>query len=437
VRIPGHWYNLVNMKTKNSNILIVHNAIQMLTLAGGPQRGNLLGELGILENGAVVIEDGHILAVGDCNELLRTYPDADRYDAEGKVVMPGFVDPHTHLVWAGDRADEFSLRLQGKPYLEILAMGGGILSTVCATRAASIERLVEESLPRARAAFRYGTTTMEAKTGYGLTLESEIKQLEAVLRLNQEGPIELIPTFLGAHAIPTEFKDRPDDFVDLLCEEMIPGVYTWWQSKAPEQPLPFVDVFCERGAFNLAQSRRILETAKDFGFPLKIHADEFENLGGAALAAELGAVSADHLVKTSQEDIETLARSETVAVSLPGTPFGLNENEYTPAKALIAADAILALATDSNPGTSWCESMQFMLALACRKMGLTPDEAIAAATINAATALGIQDRVGSIEPGKQADLIILTVNNYQHLGYRFGTNLVSTVIKRGRIFPVC
>jgi len=167
VRIPGHWYNLVNMKTKNSNILIVHNAIQMLTLAGGPQRGNLLGELGILENGAVVIEDGHILAVGDCNELLRTYPDADRYDAEGKVVMPGFVDPHTHLVWAGDRADEFSLRLQGKPYLEILAMGGGILSTVCATRAASIERLVEESLPRARAAFRYGTTTMEAKLAMG------------------------------------------------------------------------------------------------------------------------------------------------------------------------------------------------------------------------------------------------------------------------------
>ena len=425
------------MKTEKTNILVVHNASQILTLAGGPQRGPVLGELGLLENGAVAIQSGQILAVGDSSSLLAAYPDADRCDAGGNVVMPGFVDPHSHLVWAGDRADEFSLRLEGKPYMEILAAGGGILSTVRATRAASLAELIDESRLRAQVAFNYGTTTMEVKTGYGLTLESEIKQLEAILALNQEGPLELIPTFLGAHAVPPEFHDCPDDFVDLLCREMIPGVHAWWQARVPDLPLPFVDVFCERGAFDLAQSRRILETAKDFGFPLKIHADEFENLGGAALAAELGAVSADHLVKTSLNDIEVLAGSGTVAVSLPGTPFGLNEDEFTPAKALITAGGVLTLATDTNPGTSWCESMQFILALACRKMGLTPAQAIAASTINAAAAVGLQDRLGSIEPGKQADLLILNVNNYQQLGYRFGTNLVSIVIKRGRCFPVC
>ena len=417
-------------------MLIVHNAGQILTLAGGSQRGHSLGNLGIVENGAVVIQSGQVLAVGKSDSLLAAYPAAERYDAGGRVVMPGFVDPHTHLVWAGDRADEFSLRQQGKPYMEILAMGGGILSTVRATRAASVAQLVTETRPRALAAFNHGTTTMEVKTGYGLTLESEINQLRAIVALDQEGPLELIPTFMGAHAVPPEYQDQPDEYVDLLCQEMLPGIYAWWQSEAPHLPLPFVDVFCERGAFDLAQSRRILEAARDLGFPLKIHADEFENLGGAALAAALGAVSADHLVKTSPKDIKALANSETVAVSLPGTPFGLNEAEFTPAKALIEADALLALATDINPGTSWCESMQFILALACRKMGLSPQQAIAAATINAAAALKLQNRVGSIEPGKQADLLIVNVIDFRHLGYRFGTNLVSHVIKRGKLFPV-
>lgn len=424
------------MQAYNTHPYIIHNASQMLTLAGGLQRGKALGQLGILENGAVLIVEGLIQAVGTSEDLLQTHPDTARHDAGGRVVMPGFVDPHTHLVWAGDRADEFSLRLQGKSYMDILAMGGGILSTVRATRAATLDELVTQSRQRAQAAFRHGTTTMEVKTGYGLTLESELKQLQVILALDEEGPLELVPTFLGAHAVPPEFKKRPDDYVDLLCQEMLPGVHAWWRSEASGRPLPFVDVFCERGAFDLAQSRRILETAKDLGFPLKIHADEFENLGGADLAAELGAASADHLVKTSAADIQSLAASQTVAVSLPGTPFGLNEEEYTPAKALLEAGGILALATDTNPGTSWCESMPFILALACRKMGLTPAQAIGAATINAAAALGRQDNIGSIEPGKQADLLILNVNNYQHLGYRFGTNLVSTVIKRGRFYPV-
>jgi len=420
----------------NTTTLIVHNATQLLTLAGGPQRGQALGDLNIIENGAVALQGDRILAVGRSEDLLSACSDAPRLDAGGQVVMPGFVDPHTHLVWAGDRADEFSLRQQGKSYMDILSMGGGILSTVRATREASLEQLVAQSERRAWAAFNHGTTTIEVKTGYGLTLESEIKQLQVILALNKKGPWELIPTFLGAHAVPPEFTGQTEDYVTLLCQEMLPGIHAWWQSEVPNQPLPFVDVFCEVGAFDLAQSGRILETAADLGFPLKIHADEFENLGGAALAAELGAASADHLVKTSSEDIHALANSGTVAVSLPGTPFGLNEEQYTPAKSIIAADGLLALATDTNPGTAWCESMQFILALACRKLGLTPSQAIAASTINAAAAVQRQDNIGSIEPGKQADLLILNVNNFRHLGYRFGTNLVSTVIKRGRIYPV-
>ena len=416
--------------------LVVHHASQLLTLAGGPQRGHQLGNLGIIDGGAVAIRGDRILAVGQSDDLLKAYPEAPRLDANGRVVMPGFVDPHTHLVWAGDRADEFTLRLQGKSYMEILAMGGGILSTVRATRAATLEELIQQTRQRARYAFTHGTTTLEVKTGYGLTLDSELHQLKAILVLDDEGPLELVPTFLGAHAVPPEYKDNPDHYVDLLCEEMLPGVFDWWQAKAPHRPLPFVDVFCEQGAFDLAQTRRILSAAQELGFPLKVHADEFENLGGTALAVELGAASADHLVKTSPGDIQALAKGDTVAVSLPGTPFGLNESEYTPAKVIIEADGLLALATDTNPGTSWCESMQFMLALACRKMDLTPAQAIAAATINAAAALQLADKIGSIEPGKQADLLILDVNNFQHLGYRFGTNLVSQVIKQGRIYPV-
>jgi len=422
--------------SSSSYLLIIHNASQLLTLAGGPQRGHRLGDLGIIEHGAVIIDDGEILAVGESGDLLAQYPDASAFDAQDHVVMPGFVDPHTHLVWAGDRAAEFEMRLQGKSYLEILEAGGGILSTVRATRAATEEELVRQTHQRIWQAFSHGTTTAEVKTGYGLELGAELKQLQAILTLDNEGPLELVPTFLGAHAVPPEFRGRADDYVELLCREMLPALHIWWQTRANEKPLPFVDVFCEQGAFDLVQSRQILKTAGDLGFPLKIHADEFENLGGASLAAELGAASADHLVKTSSEDIRALAESETVAVSLPGTPFGLNEAEYTPAKQIIQADGLLALATDTNPGTSWCESMPFILTLACRKMGLTPAQAIAAATINAAAAIQRDSQIGSLEAGKQADLLILGVDDYRQLGYRFGTNLVAYVIKRGRIYPV-
>jgi imidazolonepropionase len=350
--------------------------------------------------------------------------------------MPGFVDPHTHAIWAGDRAAEFELRLQGKSYLEIQAAGGGILSTVRATRTASLEAMLEQTRSRLHGMFSHGTTTAEVKTGYGLRSATELRMLQALLGLDAEGPLEISCTFLGAHAIAPEYKDAPDEYTALVCETMLPMLRDWWPHHAPNHALPFVDVFCETGAFTLAQSRRILETARTLGFPLKIHADEFDNLGGTRLAAGLGAVSADHLVATSAEDIAALAASDTVAVALPCTPFGLAEAHYTPAKQILEAGGLLAIATDLNPGTAWCESMQFSLALACRYLRLTPAQAIAAATINAAAAIARAGQIGSIEPGKQADLLVLTVPDYRHLGYRFGTNLVGKVVKKGRVYSV-
>ncbi len=414
--------------------MLIHSASQLLTLSGGPQRGGDLGGLGIIPDGAVLIQGNRIAAVGHSDELRAAYPNEPALSAANRVVMPGLVDPHTHLLWAGDRAAEFELRVQGKTYQEIMAAGGGIVSTVRATRAATVEQLIAETRPRLETMFAYGTTTAEAKTGYGLETEAEIRMLEALLALDREGPLDLAFTFLGAHALPPEYADKAEVYTDLVCEEMLQAVKSWWEQHAAGRSLPFADVFCETGAFTLEQSRRILEAARQLGFPLKIHADEFDNLGGSAMAAQLGAASADHLVATSPEDIKALAQSDTVAVALPCTPFGLAETEYTPAREILAAGGILAIATDLNPGTAWCESMQFAIALACRYLRLTPAEAIAAATINAAAAIQMDGRVGSLEPGKQADLLILSVSDYRHLGYRFGTNLVQSIIKQGRLF---
>jgi imidazolonepropionase len=416
--------------------MLIHSSSQLLTLPGGPQRGHALGTLGIIEDGAVVIREEKIVAVGTTAELRASYPDEPTLDAARCVVMPGFVDPHTHLIWAGDRADEFEMKMAGKPYLEILAGGGGIISTVRATRTASIESLIAQTRPRLLRMFAHGTTTAEAKTGYGLQTATELRLLKALLALDSEGPLDLAITFLGAHAIAPEFKGDPQGYTDLVCETMLPMLKEWWETHAPKLSMPFVDVFCENKAFDLEQSRQILTRARGLGFPLKIHADEFDNLGGASLAVELGAASADHLVKTSDADIAALGKSDTVAVSLPCTPFGLAEKDYTPARKFIEADAILALATDCNPGTTWNESMQFVIALACRVMGLTPAQAIAASTINSAHAIRRAQEVGSIEIGKQADLLILSVPDYRHLGYRYGTNLVKQVVKRGRVYSV-
>ena len=418
--------------------MLIHSASQLLTLTGGPQRGHALGTLGIIEQGAVLVRDGKILAVGSSREMLVSYPNEARLDVSGCAILPGLVDPHTHVIWAGERSAEFAMKMAGARYMEILAAGGGILSTVRQTRSASLETLMDETRARLQRMFAHGTTTAEAKTGYGLQTVTEIRLLEALLLLNNEGPLELAPTFLGAHAVPPEYKDNPQGYTDHLCNEMLPAIHSWLdsQSSTTDRRLPFVDVFCETGAFDLAQSHQILLSAQMLGFPLKVHADEFDNLGGASLAAELGAVSADHLVKTSDADIAALAKSDTVAVSLPCTPFGLAEQAYTPAQKILAADGLLALATDCNPGTAWCESMQFVIALACRVLKLTPAQAISAATINAAHAIRCADRIGSIEPGKQADLLVLSVPDYRQLGYRFGTNLVKQVVKLGKLYRV-
>ncbi len=375
------------------------------------------------------MHNGTIVATGTTAALQSQYQPVKTLDATDKVVMPGFVDPHTHTVWAGDRAHEFEMRVAGAAYMDIMRAGGGIMATVRQTRAASVQQLVDATRPRLRRMLGQGTTTVEVKTGYGLDTAAELRQWEAIARLQTEGPWDIVATFLGAHAIPAEYHDCPDAYVDVVVNDMLPALPP--RSLAGRGPI-FCDVFCEEGVFSVAQARRVLQRAKTLGFGLKIHADEFKGLGGTALSVELGAVSADHLVCTPAEDIIALGRSNTVAVSLPCTPFGLGQQAYTPAQAILKANGLLALATDCNPGTAWCESMQFVIALACRYMQLTPAQAIIAATINTAGAIGMGDRVGSLEVGKQADVLVLDVPDYRHIGYRFGTNLVQTVVKAGR-----
>ena len=371
-----------------------------------------------------------MVAIGPSAELRASYRATTTLDAAGRCVMPGFVDPHTHLPWLGDRAGEFEQRLGGATYMAIMAAGGGIMSTVRRTRAASVADLVADNRPRLARMLRQGTTSAEAKTGYGLETAAELRQLDAILALNDAQPIELTPTFLPAHAIPAEFGDDTDGYVAYLINDTLPAGAAWMRQRGLTL---FCDVFCEEGVFDLAQTRRILEEAAALGYRLKVHADEFVGLGGTRLAVELGAVSADHLVSTPAADIAALGRGDTVAVGLPGTPFGLAHRDYTPAKAILAAGGALALATDCNPGTCWCESMQMVIALACRYMGLTQAQALVAATLNAAHAIGRGHEVGSLSPGYAADLLILDVSDYRHLGYRFGTNLVRTVVKRGQV----
>jgi imidazolonepropionase len=438
--------------------LVVHSACQLLTLGpfgeveassdvpivpSRPRRGEAMNELGLIQDGAVAVSRGLITSVGTTEEVLAQTEADEMIDASNRVVMPGFVDPHTHLVFASSREDEFESRLRGATYMEIMAAGGGIMSTVRATRAATLPQLIAQSRGRLDRMLAYGTTTAEAKSGYGLNVDDELKMLKVIRQLDVTHPIELVPTFLGAHAVPVEFKGRADEYVEVVINEMLPlaerelrGLKGLGQipsdALVPSVPF-FCDVFCEEGAFSVSQSRRILERARELGFGLKVHADEFKPLGGTKLAVELGAVSADHLVCTPVEEIEALAGSDTIAVSLPGTPFGLGHHEYTPARQIIEAGGALALATDLNPGTCYCESMQFIIALACRYMLLTPAEAIAAATLNAAHALSLGDKVGSLETGKKADILVLDTPNYRHLGYHFGVNLVERVIKSGQL----
>ncbi len=415
--------------------LLVHSAAQLCTIPphkGGPQRGMHMGELGIIEDGAVAIKDGHIVAVGITPDVCARTQAKLTFDATGRVVCPGFVDPHTHLVWAGDRASEFEQRIAGVTYMEIMAAGGGIMSTVRATRAATKGQLITETRARLDRMLAQGTTTVEVKTGYGLCTNVELRQLDVIVTLDHTHPATLVPTFLGAHALPPNYKTDPDAYVKLVIQDMLPAVAARARALGLTR-LPFCDVFCEDGAFDLEQTRKILIAASALGFPLKVHVDEFAALGGTSLAVALGAVSADHLVTTSSQGIDALGASDTVAVSLPCTPFGLGHQAYTPARKLLDAGAALALATDCNPGTAWNESMSFVMALACRYLHLTPAQALVAATLNAACAIGLGDHVGSLIPGYTADVLVLDISDYRYLGYRFGYNPVAMVIKKGRV----
>jgi len=408
--------------------LIIEKANQLVTLRGGsekPLTKENMRQLGIIENGAVAVKNGKIIAIGKTEQINSKYKSENVINTYGKLVAPGFVDAHTHLVFAGSREDEFEMKLEGISYMEILQKGGGILRTVAETRKASLEQLIELGKERLDTMLIHGTTTVEAKSGYGLSTRDEIKCLEAIEKLNKQHPIDVIPTFLGAHAVPNEYRDRPDDYVDLVVEEMIPAV-------AERKLAEFCDVFCEKGVFNVKQSKRILLAGKEYGLLPKIHADEMSWLGGAELAAEVEAVSAEHLLFASENGIKALAEKGVVAVLLPAASFSLMLGKYANARKMIDEGVAVALGTDLNP-ICWVENMQLVIALACRMMRLTPAEALSAATINAAHSLRKAHMIGSLEVGKKADIVIFKVPNYRFLGYRFGVNLVDKVIKNGRL----
>ena len=415
------------------DLLIVH-ARQLCVIppqAGGPQRGHALGDLGLIVDGAVAIDGGRIVATGPTPDLAARFTPRATLDASGKLVTPGLVDPHTHLIWAGDRAAEFEQRIAGATYTEIMAAGGGIAFTTRATRAASLDELVALGRQRLDVALAHGSTTVEIKTGYGLDTATEIKLLDAIARLAAEHPVRVVPTFLGAHALPPEYAADPDGYVTLVVEEMLPAVAAWKAAHWPGDL--FCDVFCEEGAFSVAQTRRILEAARAAGLKLKIHVDEFVALGGTTLGVELGAVSLDHLDVTPEAEIALLGRSDTVAVLLPTTPFGLGQAHFPPVNKFLDANAIVALATDCNPGPAWTENMQIVLALATRYLRLTPAQALAASTLNAAHALALGNEVGSLTPGRAADLVIWQTGDYRDLGYHFGVNLVERVLIGGQV----
>ncbi len=409
--------------------LLIENASEVLTLAG-PARarvGDELADAAIVTDGAVFVRDGVIEAVGLASEVAdRADADTVRIDASGMTVAPGFVDAHTHPVFAGWRAAEYELRVMGATYEEIAAAGGGIRNSVRRTRAASDDELAAIALSNARVFLAHGTTTIEAKSGYGLSVADECRLLHAIGLIGVETPLEVSATLLGAHEIPDEYRDRPDAYVDLVVEEMIPLV-------ARERLAEGCDVFCESHVFSTDQARRVLVAAREHGLTPRFHADQLTRCGGAELAAEVGAASADHLEQLDDAGIAALVAGGVSAVLLPGSVYHLGLRRYAPARQLIDAGAKVVLATDFNPGSSPVPSMQMVLSLACTQMRMRPREAFAAATINAAYVLGRGDRVGSIEPGKQADLVVFDTPDHRVVPYVFGVNHAVVVVKRGRI----
>lgn len=415
-----------------SSDLLIQNLAEVATPEGAePRRGVEQGRVRRLPGAEVLCRDGRIAFVGPREERERLYgpmPEAERLDGGGGTLVPGFVDPHTHLPWAGSREEEFAQRLAGKTYQEIAAGGGGILSTVAATRRASEEELAAGARRRLDRMLAHGTTTAEAKSGYGLSRDDELKQLRALRRAAAAHPVEVLPTLLAAHEVPPEHRNPGGRarYLDLVCEEIVPAA-------AAEGLARFCDVFCERGIFSPQESRRVLEAGVRHGLAPRLHADEFEDSGGALLAAELKALSADHLIAVSPRGVEALAAAGVTAVLLPGTSFFLMKHRWAPARRLIEAGVPVALATDCNPGSSHTESMPMVVTLAVFELGLSVEEALTAATLNAACALGLGAEIGSIEPGKRADLLLLDAPNLLHLAYHFGVNPVAAVVKGGRV----
>jgi imidazolonepropionase len=409
-------------------VLVIRNAAQLVRVAERGERvkaGREMRELAIIEDGAVLVRDGRIDWVGPTSELPAVPAGAEVIDASGKTVLPGLVDSHTHLVFAGTRDDEFELRLQGASYQEIAARGGGINATVQRVRAASTDELKELARRRLDRMLALGVTTVEVKSGYGLTLADEVKCLEAIAELDREHPCDLVPTFMGAHDVPPEYRDDREAYLHVVTEEMIPAVAAGGLAE-------FCDVFCEKGVFSLEESARVLTAAAAHGLKLKVHADEFSPLGGAELAARFRATSADHLLHITEPGIDALRQAGTVATLLPGTAFFLGV-PYAPGRRLIDCGLAVALATDCNPGSSMTVNLPLVGVMACAQMRILPAEVVTALTLNAAAALALGDRIGSIEVGKQADLVIFDVAGYRLLFYEFGTNHVWHVIKSGRV----
>ena len=407
--------------------LIIKNAAQVVTCSGFEGKwGREMNDLGVIENGTVIVTRGiisHVMRQGE--PLPVNEADYKVIDATGKALLPGFVDPHTHFVFGGYREEEFAWRMRGDSYMEIMERGGGIVNTTRATRTATEEELVDSARKRLDAMLRLGITTVEGKSGYGLDRETELKQLRVMHQLNDLHPIDIVSTYMGAHAVPEEWKGREDAFIDFQIAEMLPLV-------AGQRLAEAADIFCEKGVFTIDQSRRYLQAAASLGLKPKLHADEIIPLGGAELAAELHCLSADHLLQASDEGIAALAATGTVATLLPLTAFSLRE-PYARARTMIDAGCIVALATDLNPGSSFTASVPLLFALACIYMQLTPEEAVTAFTLNSAAALGRADRIGSIDPGKQGDLLLLQFPSYKFLPYHVGMNIVERVIKKGEV----
>ncbi|MDE2148346.1 MAG: imidazolonepropionase [Gammaproteobacteria bacterium] len=413
--------------------LVIERA-RLVTGTGGPLRGAALGALRVIEDAAVAVAAGRIREIGSTRELAARHPAAERLDAAGRALLPGLVDCHTHVVYAGSRIGEFERRLAGESYQQIAASGGGILVTVAATRAAGLDRLVDESTPRLRQMLRLGTTAVEIKSGYGLDLETELRMLAAIERLDAALPLDLVPTLLAAHVVPPEYAGRAGDYVDHVIDKLLPAARQWHaRSRFAARGVPLAcDVFCERGTFDVAQSRRLLAAARALGLPVRAHVDQFEALGGLDAALDLAAVSVDHLEASTPESLQRLARSSTVGVVMPAASFHLGQR-YANARALVDAGGLLALCTDCNPGSAPCPSLPLAMAIACRYQKLRPAEALNAATVNAAHVLGLGAEVGSVEVGKQADLLLLDCRDWRELAYSFGGNPVAAVVKNGRL----